>query len=571
MKPSLSRPRARWLALTAAAAASLVLAACGGSSSAPTGSGSGTVKSGGSTTFALDEDVAGFNVLQANDNEFVLAEINDQIWPNAFTIPANLSPVLNTNLLTSATVTNTNPQTIVYKINPKATWSDGTPISAADFIYNWQAQSGNPKYKDVGGAAYLAASTSGYNQIKSVTSSAGGKTATVVFSSPYSDWRGLFSPMLPAHIAQKVGFNNGFQTFGPAVQVSGGPYTIQSYTKGEDLVEVRNPKWWGTPGKLSKIVYRFILDDSQQPPAIQNGEANMVNPALASLAYYDSVKNIAGFTTTVDPGLEYQHLDFNESNPYLANVNVRQAIAYGTNRQQMVTRIVSPLNPSIKPLENRLWMPTQPAYQNTSGGLGAYDPAKAKALLTAAGMTMGSDGYFHPSTGPEKGQDLSFNISTTSGVEVRAEIEQLFQASLKTVGIKINIKNFDANTLFGTVLPKGEFDISEFAWVLSPFDSANQPIYCSYTNTTECGNNWDHYANPTVDALFTKALSTINPTQAAALYNQIDTILWKDMVTLPLFQQPELFGWSSKLGGVVPNTSSVGIPWNAQDWGLKAS
>jgi peptide/nickel transport system substrate-binding protein len=571
MKPSLSRPRPRWLALTAAAAASLVLAACGGSSAAPTSSGAGTVKSGGSTTFALDEDVAGFNVLQASDNEFVLQEILDQTWPNAFNIPPGLTPTLNTDLLTSATVTNTNPQTVVYKINPKAVWSDGTPITAADFIYNWQAQSGNPKYKDVGGAAFEPATTAGYNQIKSITSSDGGKTATAVFSSPFGDWRALFQPMMPAHIAEKVGFNSGFQTFGPAVQVSGGPYMIQSYTKGEDLVEVPNPKWWGTPGKLSKIVYRFILDDSQQPPAIQNGEANLVNPALASLAFYDSVKNIQGFTTKVDEGLEFQHLDFNESNPYLANVNVRHAIAYGTNRQQMITRIVAPLVPSAKPLNNRLWMSTQPAYQDTSAGYGNYDPAKAKALLTAAGMTMGSDGYFHPSSGPLKGQDLSFNISTTSGVEVRAQIEQLFQASMKNIGIKINIKNYDANTLFGTVLPKGEFDISEFAWVLSPFDSANQPIYCSYTNTANCGNNWDHYANPAVDSLFTKALSTIDPTQSAALYNQIDTILWKDMVTLPLFQQPQLFGWSTKLGNVVPNTSNVGIPWNAQDWGNKAA
>jgi len=288
------------------------------------------------------------------------------------------------------------------------------------------------------------------------------------------------------------------------------------------------------------------------------------------LPYYDSIKNIAGFATKVDPGLEFQHMDFNESNPYLANVNVRQAIAYGTNRQQMITRIISPLDPSIKPLENRLWMPTQPAYQNTSGGLGAYDPAKAKALLTAAGMTMGSDGYFHPSTGPLKGQDLSLSISSTTGNEVRAEIEQLFQANMKSIGIKLIIKNYDANTLFGTVLPKGEFDISEFAWVLTPFDSANQPIYCSYTNASVCGENWDHYANPTVDALFTKASATINPTQSAAIYNQIDTILWKDMVTLPLFQSPQLFGWSTKLANIIPNTSSVGVPWNAEDWGTKA-
>src|SRR3984957_1343872 len=217
MKPSLSRPRARWLALTtAAAAASLVVAACGGSSSPSASSSTGTVKAGGTTTFAMDEDVAGFNILQADDSEFVLQEINDQIWPQIFITPPNLTPTLDTNVVTSAKVTNTSPQTVVYKINPKAVWSDGTPMSAADFIYTWQADSGNPKFKDVGGAAYLAASTAGYNDIKTVTSSDGGKTATVVFSAPYGDWRSLFAPMMPAHIAEKVGFNNGFQTFGPA-------------------------------------------------------------------------------------------------------------------------------------------------------------------------------------------------------------------------------------------------------------------------------------------------------------------------------------------------------------------
>jgi peptide/nickel transport system substrate-binding protein len=568
MDQSHSRPRGRWLVLVAAAAASLVVAACGGSNSAP--SSTGAVRSGGSATFALDEDVAGFNVLHADDDEFVLQEILDQVWPKTFIVQPGLKPKLNTQVVTSAKVVKSNPQTVVYKINPKAKWSDGTPISAADFIYNWQSQSSSPKYKDVGGKAFLAAGTAGYNQIKSVTSSDGGKTATVVFGTPFGDWQSLFWPLIPAHIAQKVGFNNGFQSFGSAVQVSGGPYKIQSYTKGEDLVEVRNPAYWGPKGKLSKIVFRFILDDSQQPPAIQNGEANVVNPALASLSYYDSVKGISNFTTQVKPGLEFQHIDFNEANPYLAQASIRHAIAYGTNRPQMVTRIVSPLNSSIKPLENRLWMPTQPQYQNTSGGYGAYDPAKAKAMLKAAGMTMGSDGYFHPGSGPEKGQDFTLSISTTSGVPVRSEIEELFQASMKSIGVKINIKNYDANTLFGTVGPKGEFDLIEFAWVLSPFASGNEPIYCSYTNAAVCGEDWDHYVNPAVDSLFKKALTTISPAQAAATYNQVDAILWKDMVTLPLFQQPQLFGWSTADGNIIPNTSNIGITWNANQWGVKS-
>ncbi|HUB40129.1 MAG TPA: ABC transporter family substrate-binding protein [Streptosporangiaceae bacterium] len=573
----MGRSRHHLYLIALASAGALVLAACGNSSS-PSKTSTSKISNGGSITYALDEDVAGFNINQADDDEFVLQEIMDQVWPSVYVTQPNATVALNTELVTSAKVTSTSPQTVVYQINPKAVWSDGTPISASDFIYNWQAQSGNPKYKDVGGKAFLPAGTSGYNQISSVTGSNGGKTVTVVFSKPFADWQALFGDLMPAHIAEKVGFNNGFQTFGSAVKVSGGPYEIQSYTKGEDLVEVPNPKYWGAKPHLSKIIYRFILDDSQDAPAISSGEVDIVNPVIPSVAYADSIKSIPNFTASVLPGLEFQHIDFNESNPYLAKLAVREAIALGTNRTQLIQRIVAPIFSTVNPadtskaqvLNNRIYMPIQPTYQNTSSTNGAFDPTKAKQLLKSAGMTMGSDGYFQPSYGPLKGKDFSLSISTTSGVPVRQQIEELFQADMKAIGIKINIQNYDANTLFGTVGPKGEFDLIEFAWVGSPFASGNQPIYCSYTNTAVCGENWDHYADPQVDKLFNQALSDLNPTTDASLYNQIDGLLWKDMATLPLFENPVYYGYSTKYSSLVPNPTSVGIPWNAQDWALKA-
>ena len=562
--------------LSLAAAGMIALAACSssGSSSSSTPSSSSSaasVKSGGTFTFALDQDIAGFNINQATDSEFVLQEIMNQTWPTVYVVTNELKPVLDTNYVTSATVTSTSPQTVVYQINPKAVWSDGVAFNADDFIYNWQAQSGNPKFTDVGGKAYEPASTSGYNQVKSVTGSNGGKTVTVVFSSPFSDWQALFSDMIPAHIAKTVGFNNGFQTFNAAVKVSGGPFEIQSYTQGQSLVEVRNPKWWGTPTPLDKLVFRFFADDNQIPPALQNSEVNGANPAQASLQFKDAIAAVPNLTTDIVPGLEFQHMDFNQANPYLAKVDVRQAIAYGTNRADLVNRIVGPITTAVKPLNNRMYMPNQPQYTDTSGGLGAFDPAKAKQLLQASGMTMGSDGYFHPSSGPQAGKDLTFTISTTSGEPVRSEIEQLFQSYMKAVGIKINIQNYSPNTLFGTVGPKSEYDIIEFAWVSSPFASGNQPIYCSYTNANICGENWNHYANAQVDKLLSTAAATLDQAKAAALYNQADAILWKDMVTLPLFQQPQLNTWTSSYGNILPNASNAGLTWNAQTWGLKAS
>jgi len=563
--------------LALALAGMIALAACsssGSSSSSSTPSSSSSaasVKSGGTFTYALDEDVPGFNINNATDSAFVLQEIMNQIWPTVYVTTDTLKLKLDTDYVTSATVTSTSPQTIVYQINPKAVWSDGTPISADDFIYMWQANSGNPKYTDVGGKAFEPASTAGYSQIKSVTSSNGGKTATVVFATPFGDWQSLFSDIMPSHIAKTVGYNNGFQTFNAAVKVSGGPFEIQTYTQGQDLIEVRNPKWWGTPAPLDKLVFRFFADDNQIPPALQNNEANAASPVIASLEFKNALAPIPNLTTTIIPGLQFQHFDFNQGNPYLGKLAVRQAIAAGTNRADMVNRIIGPITSSVKPLNNRIYMPNQPQYTDTSGGAAAFDPAKAKQLLQSAGMTMGSDGYFHPSSGPQAGKDLTFTLSTTSGVPVRAEIEQLFQSYMKNIGIKINIQNYAAATLFGTVAPKSEYDIIEFAWVATPFASSNQSIYCSYTNAGLCGQNWNHYTNSQVDKLFVQATATLDPAKAATLYNQIDAILWKDMVTLPLFQQPVLTTWTSSYGNILPNPSSSGLTWNAQTWGLKAS
>src|SRR5580704_11707502 len=117
--------RSKWYGAAVVAAAALIAGGCS-STTGSSSSGGGTVKSGGTLTYALDEDVAGFNGLAVGENEFVLAEIQDQTLPRVYVVQPNLKPVLNTEVVTSASVVKSNPQTIVYQINPKAVWSDGT-------------------------------------------------------------------------------------------------------------------------------------------------------------------------------------------------------------------------------------------------------------------------------------------------------------------------------------------------------------------------------------------------------------------------------------------------------------
>jgi peptide/nickel transport system substrate-binding protein len=540
-------------------------------------------------TMALDENLAGFNINTSAASEYVLQEILDVVWPQPYIVNAALKPVLNTELISSVKVI-TNPQTITYNINPKAVWQDGVPIDADDFIYNWQAQSGISSYTDVGGKPYDAASTSGYDQIASVTGSnppggaacdpgstadrnvglcPNGKTVTVKYSTPFADWQGLFTNIVPAHIARTVGWNTGFS--GASQTISGSWYEIQSYTNNQSVVLVRNPKYWGTPGKLDKIIFSFFNEDTQEVRALQNNEVQVINPTSVSTSIVQTADQIPNVTKAIVPGLEFEHLDFNQADPYLAKLQVRQAIAYGTNRQEIIAHTVGEISPGLKPLGNRMFVATQPQYVDNGGEYASVNDSKATSLLKGLGFTKASDGYFQANYGPQKGQDLTFTIQSTTGNAIRSQTEQLFQAQMKQIGIKIDIQNYDANTFFGTNLPNGTYQIAEFAWVAAPFVSENQSIYCSYTNTNMCDDNWIHYANPQVDKLMAEGSAASSPTQEAADYNAADKILWQDMATLPLYQTPEYFAWTSTYGNVIPNTSEVGVPWNGNLWGVKSA
>jgi peptide/nickel transport system substrate-binding protein len=328
------------------------------------------------------------------------------------------------------------------------------------------------------------------------------------------------------------------------------------------LVLVRNPTYWGTPGKLNKIVFQFFSDDNQLVPALQNKEINIFNPSTLNLSIVQTANQVPDTTKATLPGLEFEHFDFNQADPYLAKLQVREAIAHGTDRQSIINRTVGEISKGIKPLGSRMLVPTQKGFKGTNY---AFSTSQAKSLMTEAGFKKSSDGYFQPNYGPQKGKDLTFTIQSTSGNSVRSQTEELFQAQMKAIGIKINIQNYDANTFFGTNLPNGTYQIGEFAWVTTPFLSGNQSIYCSYTNPA-CGQNWTHSASAAVDKDLASGSSAPSATAEINDYNKADAILWQDMVTLPLYQKPQFWAWSNNLKGVLPNTSSVGVTWNAEDW-----
>jgi len=566
---------------------------------------SGTPKKGGSVTIAIEKAIDNWNQLdaQGNTEDFVYAE-NGYWYAQPYIAEPDGSLALNTDTFTSAQLTSQSPQTIVYQINPKAKWNDGTPISADDFKYTWLSQAGIDP-------VISAAGTTGYQDITSVVGSGANKqTVTVTWGAGKvdPDWKGLFL-LLPAHLAAQHGYDtnltldklttesankktgdsgleNAWTWFDNTVPTwSSGPYVVQSASSdGSKVVEVPNTNWYGAKGPyLDKITFTTITDSAQECPALKNGEVDAIIPQPDQ----DIVKCVKGIPSTkakyqLDAGLQNEHFDFNMQNTFLGGkteadqenpvkLALRQALFTVVDRKAIIARTQGLVDPASKPLNSRMFVPTQSQYTDnvSASDLGNGDLAKAKQILQSAGYTNIGTGQ-HLTT--PSGQAVpTFNLRYTSTNSERQTECQLFAQEAAQLGVTINVEGTDS---LGKTLTQADsnhtFDIIVFAWVDTPLWNINnsQLFSSNPPGDTVVGGNYGWFTSAQVDSLFQQATSSLDPAKAAQLDNQADKIISQDAYTLPLFQKDSMVAFNSKLINARDNITSAGPTYNLQEWGF---
>ena len=548
-------------ALPVALVLSLAAAACGGGgdggTAQPEKSGSSSpaaVKTGGSITYAADQEPTGFNPNTSKDSGTSVVNVVQGVLPSAFKTHPDFSVQLDKDVMESAELTSESPQTIVYKIKQSAKWSDGVPVSAKDFTLFWTAQNATNDKFDV-------ATNTGYEDIASVTGSDNDKTVTVVYKNTFADWKSLFSLMPPAHIAEanpagvEAGWNTGFDK---GIPVSAGPFKIGDYKPTDSLTLVRNDAYGGPKAPLDSVVFRFLPESTTQPDALRNNEVQLIYPQ-PQLDLVSQVEGIPGVKSETNFGLSFEHLDFNFQTPGLDDIAVRRAIALGTDREAILKRTVAQFSDEAKVLGNRIYVNNQKEYVDNGTQYAKADVAGATKLLEDAGYAKGANGIY-----AKGGKPLSFRFSTTSGNALRETQGELFKSQMQAIGVDIKIDNSPSKVLFGERLPKGNFDIANFAWVATPFATSNKSIY-----STGGGQNYGKYGNPAVDKMFTEGNTILDDAKRAETFNKIDKALWDDMVTIPLYQKPTFIAYSDKYANVGDNASSEGPFWNVGTWGLK--
>ena len=215
----------------------------------------------------VDPVRAGFNPHLVGDESAVVRGIADLVLPSAFRAGGAKDP----NLLVGASVLPTSPAafTVRYVIAPNAQWSDGTPITGADFAYLWRGMTKTPGVVDP--AAYRAVA-----DVR--VSGPGGKVVDVDFAQPVGDWRVMFRHLLPSHLlaADAADFAYALRNTVPA---SAGRYLVRSVDRAHGTVTLnRNDRFWGPdPAPIDILTLAAARDTTQVADQLRSGQLAFVD------------------------------------------------------------------------------------------------------------------------------------------------------------------------------------------------------------------------------------------------------------------------------------------------------
>ncbi|MDQ1659323.1 MAG: glutathione transport system substrate-binding protein [Cryptosporangiaceae bacterium] len=494
------------------------------------------LKPGGTLRLSIQQWISQYNVGQVDgtqgDGQDILALTQPELWFR----DEHGSISRNPDVLASAEVTATSPrQVVTYRINPKATWSDGTPITWRDFETQWKTRNGSAK-------AFTVSSTAGYDLITGVAKGADDREVKVTFGTPHADWQALFDPLLPGSaLDTPQKFNTGWIE---KIPVWAGPWKIGSLDKtAQTITVVPNDKYWGVKPVLGSIIFR-ALDSSAITDAYLNKEIDQA-PARTPETY-KRLSGAPGTAIRIGSRWDETHLTLGDAGP-LADVRVRQAISIGLDRAAIARAASTDLPFKLQPLGNHFFMPAQSGYRDNSADYGRFDPAKAKKLLDEAGWTSKSEG----APRVRNGKALTLTYIVNSGGS--NDIPQLVQNLLGKIGIGVELKQVPRNEFFEKYVNTGTFDLVSFRNVDVLFPSDNLPTF-----RTGGEQNYGKVAAPEVDALLAKAAAETDPAAARDLYNKADALIWKNGHSVELFQTPQISAVRSGLA-------------NYGAWGLRSS
>ncbi len=526
------------------------------------------------------DDFLSYNGLQSNTYTTYNSAVVDRLFSSFWYFGTDGSIIPNKDFGTYEK-TSDDPLTVKYTISDDAKWSDGTPVTAGDFIVHWAAN--NDTVKAEGSETPLFDSIS-FEQGKYIPEApegeADGKEFTVTYPEPYADWEILISTALPAHIVAKEAgmsfeelvtaakekdvealtpaaefWNDGWD-FSPgelpdaSLVPSMGPYKFKDggWQAGQSITLEANPEYWGTPPATKELVLRFA-DPKTHVQALQNGDLDVIEPQ----ATVDTLQQLEGLGEDVNvqtgDQLTWEHVDYNrgEGSVFADSPELREAFALCLPRQQIVDNLIKPIYADAQVMNLREVFPFQDKYQEVVDA--AYPKEMDQPNIEKAKELVEKSGVSKPTV----------RLGYQAGNQRRTETVALIKSSCDQAGFDVQ----DANSpvFFKEVMPAGDYDAALFAWSGSGQKASGANIYQS-----DGAQNQQSYNNPEVDAAWDKLATSLDENEQLEQVKTIEKLLWEDFQAIPLYAHPGLVGHKADVANVRDTAAQSGALWNVEQW-----
>ncbi|MGO4725678.1 MULTISPECIES: ABC transporter substrate-binding protein [unclassified Inquilinus] len=395
---------------------------------------------------------------------------------------------------------------IEFQIRDDITFHDGQKLTAEDVAYSVRRIT-DPK---------LASPQLGqFNKITGAEAT-GPTTVRLKTDGPYPALLAQLVKLsiVPKHVVEAVG-NEAFNL----APVGSGPYKVEGWQRGVAVTLARNDAYWGKKGPFPTAVFRAVPDAATRLADLQAGTADLAvtldSDLAAQLTGSDKAKPLVVLTERV------AYFRLNTLKPPFDNPKLRQAVAYAIDKQGLTEGILGGYD---KPVAELL----TPAHFGWTNGVDgyAYDPEKAKALVTEAGPAAKAE----------------VELATAPVFDQR--IVQALQQQLADAGFDVKISMSDMATYLKRSQGNSEegpnLSFGRWSCACQDADGVLFPLLHS-------SSGWSSFRNAEVDKLLVEARSTLDDATRLDRYGQVNKIVATEVPVLPLYQSAIIYGAAKPL------------------------
>lgn len=432
-----------------------------------------------------------------------------------------------------------------FKLRDGAKWSDGSPVTAEDFVFSFRRVEDPKEAAGYANILYPIKNAEKVNKGEVAPDQLGmkavdDKTLEITLERPTPFFLELLAHQTALPVSKASVEKNGADFVKPGVMVSNGAFMLAEHVANDHLTAAKNPNYWDAANvKLDKVIF-YPLED--QAAAVRRYEAGELDVDYNfSADQINRLKGQYGDQVRITPALATYYYVFDTRKAPFDDANVRRALSMAIDRDFLATEIYSGAQ--------------LPTYAMVPSGIANYGEAtsadfagksqldredEAVALMQAAGFGEG---------GKPLKIDIRYNTNPNHE-RVATAIADMWKT---TFGADVTLTNLDVSSHYAYLQDGGSFDVARAGWVADYADAENFLAMFTTSNKTF---NYGHYSNPEYDALIAKSYEIQDPAERAKVLHEAETILMRDQPVAPLMNSADLWLVSDKVNGWHDNAAN---------------